>query len=119
MARPFYRMGAPVRVPVSATSADTPFSMAGKIPPNAKAFLFINPNSFDVRLEGARNGDSFTPVTDQTGWLILARSTMGPFTSKMPAALSAKAVATQGAPLLASLKFTDTFIELFYGEGGR
>jgi hypothetical protein len=85
--------------------------MEGLIPPNAKAFLLVNNNPFDVRLEGSAT------VTGETGWLIMARTTMGPFTTKMPTSLSAQAYSSPGNPLSAGFDYTGCVLELIYGEG--
>lgn len=114
---PFYRSGQAVRIPVSATSGATPFSLTGLLPAiTDKSFMFVNPCPFDIRLEGSAVGGSFNQVSSSTGWLILARSVMGPFTSKNPDRLSVQAFSTPGIPTLPS-DFTGCFLELVYGRG--
>ncbi len=111
----FTRVGL-VRVPVSGNSANSQFSMPASLMGRPDlTFMFVNPNPFDIRLEGTLKDQAFNPVTSSTGWLVLARTTMGPFTSKMPVMLSAQAYATLGAPLPSD--FTGAVLELVYGRG--
>lgn len=127
MARaPFFRIGQAVRIPVTKTSAATQFDLAGKMPnvPDL-TFMFINNCPFDIRLEGtpmAQNGANVGPfqqVTSATGWLIMARTIMGPFTSKKPMLLSAQAFAAPGLSLPDDAWFqgNSCFLELVYGRG--
>lgn len=127
MARaPFFRVGQAVRIPVSKTSASAPFDLTGKMPnvPDL-TFLFINNCPFDVRLEGTPMGSdgvtvaAFQPVTGSTGWMIMARTVMGPFTSKKPMLLSAQAFAAPGLALPddAWFQVNPCFLELVYGRG--
>lgn len=102
-------------VPVSFDSAGTPFDMAENMPSGANAFIAINPNPFDIRLEASR--ENFVAVTPTTGWMFMARTMMGPFTSTMPRWLSVLAVSTKAVPLAEDYDFTDCFIEFVYGEG--
>lgn len=120
----FSRLGQPVRVPFSATSAGTPFNMRGKIPQlpdgtirNDLTFTFTNETGYDVRLEGTPQGATFVPVTEATGWSILARSNSGTITSKKPMNLSVQAFSTNGNPIPPGADFTGCFIELTYGTG--
>jgi len=124
MPRPlFSRQGAPMRVPVSPTSGATKFITAGKIPMDIAdlTFLFTNPLPFDVRLEGYALESDFAAVTQDVGWLILARSDKGIFTSKRPAFISAQAFAAPGLPLpvegVDGWTWTGCCIELVYGRG--
>lgn len=114
----FYRDGQPVRVPVSPTSGSTPFALEGLIPtiPDL-AFMFVNDNPFDVRLEGTPAGAQFIPVTESTGWIIMARTVMGPFTSKKPMSVSAQAFASPGMPLPTGFDYSKSFVTLIYGRG--
>jgi hypothetical protein len=118
-AQPFARIGQPVRVPVSATSAGSEFPVtAGMMPGNSDlTFMFVNPNPFDVRLEGTPANSAFVQVSESTGWLVLARQSLGPFTSKNPVKLSAQAFGTPGMPLTPGYDYTGAVIELVYGRG--
>lgn len=110
-----------IQVPVSPTSAATPFqvpaALVGK--PNL-FFYFENMTPFDVRLTGttqaeyAANSNTATAVTATTGWSIPARSMRGPFISKMPVYLSAMVIDTPGNPLVGGTSYTGSFIELTY-----
>lgn len=118
-AQPFARQGQPVRIPVSATSAANEFVVTPGMMPGIPdlTFMFVNPNSFDVRLEGTSQGSSFVPVTESTGWLVLARQSLGPFTSKNPVKMSAQAFGTPGMPLTPGYDYTGCVLELVYGRG--
>jgi hypothetical protein len=118
-AQPFSRIGQPVRVPVSATSASNEFVVTRSMMPGIAdlTFMFVNPNPFDVRLEGMPADTAFSPVTATTGWLVLARQSLGPFTSKNPARLSAQAFGTPGMPLPEGFDYSNCVIELIYGRG--
>lgn len=117
----FYRVGQPVRIPVSASSAGAQFEIAFTAEQAATpdlAFMFVNPNSFDVRLEGTPAGGQFVAVTVATGWPILARTVaMGPFTSKKPVMLSAVAWDHPGNPLMQGASYDGCYLELIYGRG--
>lgn len=115
MGLPFSRIGQPIHIPVSATSAMTPYAFT--LPANAKTFIFINPNPFDCRLEGYPAGAPMTGVTWNTGWMVLARMTFGPFRTKSPVAMSAQAFGTKGNPLVDGFDYTGCFLELHYGDG--
>lgn len=118
---PFTRKGQPVRVPFSDTSAATEFPMPdlSAMPMGMrKTFMFINASPYDVRLEGTAPTDpAFVQVTEKTGYLIPARSFMGPFTSKNPVKLSAQAFSTPGNPISPGSSFDGCVLELLYGEG--
>jgi hypothetical protein len=118
--QPFTRVGQPVRISVSATSAVTPFDSTSAIPmtESALTFMFVNPNPFDVRLEGTSAGSAFVAVTATTGWLILARERTQVFTSKRPIQMSVQAFSSPGNPLVPGFDYSNTFIELVYGRGG-
>ena len=70
---PFFRMGEPLVIPVSPTSASAPFPATGTVtvPANATTFRIVNPNPFSVRLRGIKAGQGFQAVTSTTGWLFL------------------------------------------------
>jgi hypothetical protein len=127
MADQFTRLGPPLRVPFTALSAKTPFNMEGKLPTDAAGnvrsdlvFWFCNPTLYDVRLEGTRwDDDSFNQVTAESGWLVLARTKEGPYTSKKPRAMSCQAFSTHGAPMSDGADFTNCFLELQYGIVSR
>lgn len=119
----FSRHGQSMRVPVSPTSGATKFSTSGKIPMNLAdlTFMFVNRLPCDVRLEGFATEAAFQSVTDESGWLVLGRSTMGVFTSKRPMFISAQAFASPGLPLpvegVDGWTWTGAFLELVYGRG--
>lgn len=115
MAMAFSRIGSSIQIPVTATSANT--AVPWVVPPNAKTFMFVNPTPYDIRLEGTIAGATFVPVTSSTGWLILARTTAGPFRTKNPAFMSAQAFSTPGVPIPAGSDFTGCWLELVYGDG--
>lgn len=124
--QPFFRAGQPVRVPVSLGSETAQFDLTGKIPNFTDlTFIFVNPCPFDIRLEGTpmkTDGSgpaSFMQVTASTGWLIEARTTLGPFTSKKPGMLSAMPVPAPGLPLPDAAWFAANpcYLELIYGRG--
>lgn len=110
----FQRTGQPIQIPFSASSAGNMFDFA--LPMNAKTFIFVNPTPYDVRLEGFPSGQNGM-VTTSTGWLVLARSVMGPFRTKNPIKMSAQALSTPGVPLTGSENFTGCWLELIYGDG--
>lgn len=128
MPRPlFFRHGISVKIPVSATSASNRFPPTGMLTallPNIAdlTFMFINNNPFDIRLEGTAKTETdqmqaFIPVTSDNGWLIMARSVMGPFTSKKPYYLSAQAFPSPGNPLPSGFDYSNCYLELVYGRG--
>lgn len=109
-------------VPVSRTSAGTPFDMV--MTPEEAAipdlcFMFANPCTFDIWLEGTPVNTAFIQATPyQNGWFIPARTaTMGPFTSKRPVQLSAVAFDNPCNPLPANQDFTGRYLILIYGQG--
>lgn len=109
---PFYRMGEPVRVPVSPTSGSSEYVMSP--PTGATCFIFTNPNLFACRLRGRRTGGTFTAVTSTTGWLILP-GVMGPLGTLSPISLSAMSVDGPAAGYLDAAKAGSGFLELQYG----
>lgn len=119
----FSRIGPPMRVPISPTSAASKFDTTGKIPMDVTdlTFLFVNRLPFDVRLEGFAQQADFQAVTDEKGWLILGRSTMGTFTSKRPKWISAGPFASPGMALpvegVDGWSWAGCFLELVYGRG--
>jgi hypothetical protein len=119
----FSRTGMTVRVPISPTSGATKFATAGKIPMDLPdlTFMFVNRLPCDVRLEGFATEAAFQSVTEDSGWPILARSTMGVFTSKRPAFMSAQAFASPGLPLPVEGQdgwaWANCYLELIYGRG--
>lgn len=86
------------------------------LPANAKSFMFINPTQYDVRLEGYIQGTG-GQVSSSTGWLVLARTAMGPFRTKNPTRMSVQAFSTAGVPLTGSEDFSNCWLELVYGDG--
>lgn len=120
MSQLFYRDGQPVRIPVSPTSGSNQFDLTGLIPniPDL-TFMIVNTNPFDVRLEGTPVNTDFMQVTESTGWPVMGRTVMGPFTSKKPVMLSAQAYATPGQPLpAAGYDYSNCYLTLIYGRGG-
>lgn len=116
MGMPFQRRGNPIQIPVSATSGATPHPVT--IPPNVTSFMFENSTPYDIRLEGYPQGADMGPgVQATTGWLVMARTSKGPFRTKNPVAMSAQVFATPGVPLTGAENFTGCFIELVYGDG--
>jgi len=114
---PNFLRQANLQVPVSPTSAATEFAMPTSLigVPNL-VFFFINGNEFDVRLEGTPKGQTFTQVTNTSGWLIRAGERTPIYGSKMPIKLSAMAVSTRLNPLVAGTDYTGAVIELVYGR---
>ena len=116
----FYRVGQPVRIPVSPTSGSTQFHLELKgeqlMVPDL-TFMFVNQNPFDVRLEGTQKDKTFMDVNQNRGWLIMARTVMGPFTSKKPEFLSAQAFGSPGNPLPENFNYDECYLELVYGRG--
>lgn len=117
--RPFFRMGDPIAVPVSAGSAATPIEIA--LPTNVSSFMLYNPNPFFVRLRGTNQGGTFTAVTNSTGWPMEPYSMIGPFTTQRPTHVSVQAFALPNRPLTdddgAAFSFAGTWVELIYGSG--
>lgn len=113
MSKAFGRTGQPLRFPLK---AGTPELVTVTLPPNVKTFMMVNTSGYDARLEGVSQADSNTPVTETTGWVIMARTVMGPFTTKNPMRISVIPISTHGNPLPANPDFTDAWIELQYGE---
>lgn len=107
---PFFRIGEPIVISVSPTSAATEFSIV--IPPGMTAFQYTNNNNFAVRLKGRQEGKPFVAVTKTTGWLWLPASSRI-YTSLNPISVSAMSV---DGPLLTQKAGTG-FIELQYGTG--
>jgi hypothetical protein len=114
MSMPFSRMGQPIQIPVSPTSAGSEFDF--QLPANAKTFMFWNPTNYDARLEGYPPDQDFKGVTSVTGWPIPARSWSGPFRTKNPTKMSAALFASPGVAL-DSAASTGQYIELIYGDG--
>ncbi len=114
MGRPFSRMGQPIQIPFSATSAADMFAFT--LPDNAQTFMFVNPTPYDVRLEGYPQGQN-GKVDAAKGWLVLARSVMGPFRTKNPLKMSVQAFSTSGNPITGSEDFSNCWLELIYGDG--
>jgi len=119
----FSRLGNPMRVPISPTSGLDKFSTSGKIPMSTQnlSFQFVNPLPCDVRLEGFAEEASFAAIAAGVGWLVMARSVSGIYTSKRPKFISAQAFASPGFPLpvegVDGWTWTNCFLELVYGEG--
>lgn len=119
----FSRVGQVMCVPISPTSGATKFPTAGKIPMDLAdlTFMFVNRLPCDVRLEGFATEAAFQAVTDETGWPVMARSTMGVFTSKRPMFISAQAFASPGLPLpvegVDGWTWAGAVLELVYGRG--
>lgn len=115
---PFFRMGEPLRIPVSPDSAGTPFPKTGKVklPPNVTTFRAINNNPFAVRLRGTREGQEFQPVTAEIGWLFLPGA-VEIYTTLSPIQLSAMSVDGPYAASDDSQKAGVGFLELQYGTG--
>ena len=82
-------------------------------------FQFINPNPFDIALEGTPSGQTFMPASwPGASWLIHARERSPIFISKKPAILSAVAVATPGCPLPEDdFSYATCMLGLVYGQG--
>ncbi len=114
MGIPFSRMGQPIQIPFSASSAGAMFDFT--LPMNAKTFMFINPTRYDVRLEGYPQGQNGA-VSSNTGWLVMARSLAGPFRTKNPLKMSVQAFSTAGVPLTGAETFDNCWLELVYGDG--
>lgn len=112
--RTFSRIGQPIQIPFSASSAGAMFDFT--LPANAMTFMFVNPTPYDVRLEGFSQGQNGA-VSATTGWLVMARSAMGPFRTKNPVKMSAQAFSTSGVPLTGSEDFSGCWLELIYGDG--
>jgi hypothetical protein len=109
-----------VWVPVSPTSGSNQFP----IPPNLQnisdlLFEFINPNPFDVVLEGSQSAQAFQQASwPGASWLVLARERTKIYISKKPMLLSAAAVATPGCPLPeGSFNYSGCYLGLVYGTG--
>lgn len=117
---PNFLRQATIQVPVSATSASAEFAIPAELQgiPNL-TFFFVNPNEFDVRLEGTPKNATFTSVTASTGWLVYARERTPVYGSKMPVKLSAMAVNTRSNPLIPGTDYSGAYIELVYGRGGN
>lgn len=115
MGMAFSRIGSSIQIPVNATSASN--QVPWTVPANAKTFMFVNPTPYDIRLEGTQQGQAFIPVTSEKGWLVLARTTAGPFRTKNPVLMSAQAFSTPGVPIPPNADFTGCWIELVYGDG--
>lgn len=126
----FYRLKV-VRVPFTDKSATVEFALFDKLPDNPATghvrddltFMFVNTSGYDLRLEGTPQNMTgtpavpFVPVAADTGWSIMARTVMGPFTSKKPRSLSVQAFSTPGNPIPPDADFTGCFLELVYGTG--
>lgn len=115
---PFFRMGDPVVIPVSPTSANNPFPATGNvpIPPNVTTFRVTNNNPFAVRLRGNRAGMPFLAVTSTTGWLFLP-GTVEIYTTVAPIQMSAMSVDGPFAASDPSQKAGTGVLELQYGTG--
>jgi hypothetical protein len=122
----FTRIGQPIRVPVSPTSATNQFAVnftqEQQNTPNL-SFFFMNPNSFDVRLEGTGLDSLGAPATFMQvgangilGWAVLARERTQVWVSKRPLLLSAYAWDNPGNPLVSGYDYTNCFLELTYGR---
>jgi hypothetical protein len=111
---PFYRMGEPLIIPVSPTSAATPVSVT--IPRNATAFRIVNPNPFSVRLCGSTDADNFIQVTPITGWLWLP-CVEAVYSTLMPVLMSAMSVDGPMAAFDARQKAGIGVLEMQYGAG--
>lgn len=111
---PFYRMGEPVRMQVSPTSASTPVPVT--LPPNVTSFMVNNLNPFPCRLRGTRQGGTFNAVSDTTGWVFMP-GVSGPFTTVSPAFVSAQSVDGPFAKSDPNQKAGIGWLELQYGTG--
>lgn len=111
---PFYRIGEPIIILVSPTSAGNRVGV--QVPAGATAFQYVNNNPFAVRLCGTRSGGDFKQVTAETGWLWLPLE-KGIRTSLVPAFVSAMSVDSWSATG-SKMKAGTGFIELQYGTGG-
>lgn len=119
MASTFSRMTT-VWVPVSPTSGSNQFQIpAMLIGVSDLLFQFVNPNPFDVVLEGTPQGGTFNAaVWPGAGWLVHARERTDIYISKQPVLLSAAAVATPGCPLPEdNFNYSNCYIGLVYGKG--
>lgn len=116
----FYRIGDPVAVPVSLTSAEAAvpvsFTQAQTAIPDL-AFMFFNPTQFDVWLEGTPTGGQLMVAAPGNGWLIPARTVMGPFASKKPDRLSARVWDHSGNPVPPNQSFAGAAVYIVYGRG--
>lgn len=115
MPRNFQRMGQPVIVSVSPTSAATPVPVT--MPKNVTSFMVWNPTLYDVRLEGSQPSSTFNAVTSTTGWPCPSRTWSGPFRTKNPDRLSAAEFASPGIPIPSGYSGVGDYIELIYGDG--
>lgn len=115
---PFFRMGEPIRLPVSPTSGSDRFDLTGanKIPPNVTTFMVWNNNPFPCRLRGTREGQTFQAVTPTTGWVLWPGSN-GPFTTLSPIALATLSIDGPFAASDTAQKAGVGWLELQYGTG--
>ena len=110
-------------IPITATSQNTPFALdftAAQIATPDLTFMFANPCTFDVWLEGTQAGQNFIVAQPfVNGWWIPARTiTMGPFGSKRPDRISAFAYDNPCTPIPAGQVYTNRFVQIIYGTGG-
>lgn len=113
---PFFRMGEPVRIPVTPTSGNIAFTDF-VLPPNVTTFQVTNNNPFSVRLRGTRQGQSFRPVDATVGWC-WPPGYVGVHGTLYPVAMAAMSVDGPMGAFDPAQKAGDGFIELQYGTGG-
>ncbi len=115
---PFFRMGEPLVIPVSPTSAGNQFPASGQvpIPDGCTTFRIANNNPFAVRLRGTKPGGTFTPVTATTGWLFMPGA-VEIYTTTMPIYMSAMSVDGPFATSDVAQKAGTGVLELQYGTG--
>jgi hypothetical protein len=107
-------------VPVSPFSASVPFNVPlNLLDKSDLLFEFVNPNPFDVALEGTPVGGTFMQASwPGPSWLIHAREHSQTYISKKPVFLSAVAVSTPGNPLPdEGYDYSTCRIGLIYGTG--
>lgn len=115
---PFFRMGEPLRIPVSPTSGGNQFPASGNLtlPSGCTTFRIANNNPFAVRLKGTRQGQNFQSVSSTTGWLFMPGA-VEIYTTTQPILLSAMSVDGPFAASDPTQKAGEGFLELQYGTG--
>lgn len=107
-------------VPVSPTSANTPFPMPAILMGRSDlTFMFVNPNPFYVVLEGSIAGGSFNAASfPGAAWCVKPDNEPKIYASKQPNRLSAAAVDLPSCPLPDNYDYSNCYIGLIYGYGG-
>lgn len=131
MPQQFSRM-VKISIPVSPTTGAVNFDALSGLPKgqdglirNDLNFIFENKNRYDVALEGWPQGSTPSNEPDPSlSWVIMARSKEGPYTSKKPAFMRAKAIDHEGCPLpqfkrdgVTAYDYSGDVISLYYGVG--